>query len=233
MEAGPILETRDLVKVYEEGGNPLTVLKGISLSVGRGEMLAIMGPSGSGKSTLLNMLGALDKPTSGVVLIDGTDISRLSDNQLAELRNREIGFMFQQFNLVHRMDAKANVELPLAIKGAPRSVRDQRAKQLLESVGLGDRLDHKPSQMSGGEQQRVAIARALANDPPLLLCDELTGNLDSKTGQEIMNLLRHLNVEFGKTFVLITHDPHVAESADRILQIMDGVIAGEKKIKVV
>jgi putative ABC transport system ATP-binding protein len=194
-------------------------------------MLTIMGPSGSGKSTLLNMLGALDKPTSGKIFIDGTDISSLSDDELARLRSREIGFIFQQFNLIHRMSALGNVELPLAISGSPRSERANRAKQLLDSVGLGDRIDHRPNQMSGGEQQRVAIARALVNDPPLLLCDELTGNLDSRTGQEIMTLLRSLNQEHGKTFVLITHDPNVAQATDRLIQIRDGELAGEKRLR--
>ncbi len=226
-----VIETRDLVKEYFQGGRPLTVLKNINLRIVKGEFMAIMGPSGSGKSTLLNMLGALDRPTSGTVLINGIDISTLNDNGLADLRNKEIGFIFQQFNLIQRMDALHNVELPLSISGAPHKQREERAKKLLESVGLGDRIDHRPNQLSGGEQQRVAIARALANDPPLFLCDELTGNLDSKTGQEIMGLLRNLNQEQGKTFVLITHDPNVAQATDRLLQIRDGEIAGEKRFK--
>jgi len=227
----PLVQTQDLVKVYMQGGEPFTALNKINLSVEKGEMLTIMGPSGSGKSTLLNMLGALDKPTSGKIFIDGTDISSLSDDELARLRSREIGFIFQQFNLIHRMSALGNVELPLAISGSPRSERANRAKQLLDSVGLGDRIDHRPNQMSGGEQQRVAIARALVNDPPLLLCDELTGNLDSRTGQEIMTLLRSLNQEHGKTFVLITHDPNVAQATDRLIQIRDGELAGEKRLR--
>ncbi len=226
-----VIETRDLVKEYFQGGRPLTVLKNINLRIVKGEFMAIMGPSGSGKSTLLNMLGALDRPTSGTVLINGIDISTLNDNGLADLRNKEIGFIFQQFNLIQRMDALHNVELPLSISGAPHKQREERAKKLLESVGLGDRIDHRPNQLSGGEQQRVAIARALANDPPLFLCDELTGNLDSKTGQEIMGLLRNLNQEQGKTFVLITHDPNVAQATDRLLEIRDGEIAGEKRFK--
>jgi len=226
-----MIETKDLVKEYEQGGRPLRVLKGVNLTVDQGEFMAIMGPSGSGKSTLLNMLGALDRPTSGKVLIDGTDISRLNDNQLADLRSREIGFIFQQFNLISRLDALGNVELPLSIVGVPKSRRRERAKGLLESVGLGGRLDHTPGQLSGGEQQRVAIARALANNPPLFLCDELTGNLDSKTGQEIIGLLRLLNQEQGKTFVLITHDPNVAQVTDRLLMLHDGEIAGEKKFR--
>ena len=225
------IETKDLVKEYVQGGEPLTILKSINIQIEKGEFMAIMGPSGSGKSTLLNMLGALDRPTSGQVIINGTDINTLNDNQLADLRNKEIGFIFQQFNLIQRMDALHNVALPLNIGGVPAKKRDERAKQLLESMGLGHRLDHRPNQLSGGEQQRVAIARALANDPPLFLCDELTGNLDSKTGQEIMTLLRHLNQEQGKTFVLITHDPNVAQATDRLLQIRDGVIAGEKRFK--
>ena len=225
------IETQDLVKEYMQGGQLLRVLKNVNIKIERGEFMAIMGPSGSGKSTLLNMIGALDRPTSGTVLINGTDINTLNDNQLADLRNKEIGFIFQQFNLIQRMDALHNVELPLTINGVPKKKREEKAKQLLESVGLGDRLDHRPNQLSGGEQQRVAIARALANDPPIFLCDELTGNLDSKTGQEIMLLLRRLNQEQGKTFVLITHDPNVAQSTDRLLQIRDGAISGEKRFK--
>ena len=226
-----VIETKDLVKEYMQGGRPLRVLNNVNLKIEKGEFMAIMGPSGSGKSTLLNMLGALDRPSSGKVLINGTDISTLNDNQLADLRNREIGFIFQQFNLIQRADALGNVELPLTISGMPHKQRRERAKELLESVGLGDRVDHRPNQLSGGEQQRVAIARAMANDPPLFLCDELTGNLDSKTGQEIMTLLRHLNQDQGKTFVLITHDPNVAQATDRLLMIHDGEIAGEKKFK--
>jgi putative ABC transport system ATP-binding protein len=225
------IETQNLVKEYIQGERPLRVLNNINMKIEMGEFMAIMGPSGSGKSTLLNMLGALDRPTSGKVLINGIDIGTLNDNQLADLRNKEIGFIFQQFNLIQRMDALHNVELPMSISGAPTKHREERAKKLLETVGLGNRVDHKPNQLSGGEQQRVAIARALANDPPLFLCDELTGNLDSKTGQEIMTLLRQLNQEQGKTFVLITHDPNVAQATDRLLQLKDGEIAGEKKFK--
>jgi putative ABC transport system ATP-binding protein len=223
-----IVETMDLVKIYTQGGKPLKVLKGIDLKVKPGEFTSIMGPSGSGKSTLLNMIGALDRPTSGKVYIKGTDLDKLNDNQLADLRNKEIGFVFQFFNLIPRMDALGNVSLPLAIKGVPRAERDEKAISLLELVGLRDRLDHKPSQLSGGEQQRVAIARALSNDPSLLLCDEITGNLDSKTGEEVMMLLRQLNKERGTTFLLITHDPSVAQNTDRLIHIRDGLIIGEK-----
>jgi putative ABC transport system ATP-binding protein len=226
-----VIETQDLVKEYMQGSRPLRVLNNINLKIERGEFMAIMGPSGSGKSTLLNMLGALDRPTSGKILINGTDIGTLNDNKLADLRNKQIGFIFQQFNLIQRMDALHNVELPLSISGVPHKEREKRAKKLLESMGLGERVDHRPNQLSGGEQQRVAIARALANDPQLFLCDEITGNLDSKTGQEIMVVLRELNQEQGKTFVLITHDPNVAQTTDRLVEIRDGEIAGEKKFK--
>jgi putative ABC transport system ATP-binding protein len=225
-----IIETVDVTKTYMSGGRPLEVLKGINLKVEPGEFMAIMGPSGSGKSTLLNMIGALDRPTSGKVFINGTDLSQLNDNQIADVRNTEIGFIFQFFNLIPRMDAQKNIELPMAIKGISRGQRKRRAITLLDLVGLADRADHKPSQLSGGEQQRVAIARALANEPNILLADELTGNLDSKTGEEIMILLRQLNKEEGKTFILITHDPMVAQNTDRLVSFKDGIIEGEKKI---
>jgi len=223
-----LIETVDLVKTYIQGGRPLEVLKGLSITVEPGEFTAIMGPSGSGKSTLLNMIGALDRPTSGKVYINGVDLSKLNDNRLAELRNKEIGFIFQFFNLIPRMDARGNVELPMAIAGVSRGDRHKRAQLLLELVGLGDRADHKPSQLSGGEQQRVAIARSLANEPNLI---EVTGNLDSTTGDEIMHLLRDLNKEEGKTFILITHDAMVAQNTDRLIQIRDGVIVGDKSFK--
>jgi putative ABC transport system ATP-binding protein len=226
-----IVETINLHKTYMSGGRPLEVLKGVDLKVEKGEFMAIMGPSGSGKSTLLNMIGALDRPTSGEVHINGININKLNDNQVADLRNREIGFIFQFFNLIPRMDAQGNVELPMAIAGVARGERHKRAKKLLDLVGLGDRADHKPSQLSGGEQQRVAIARALANNPNILLADELTGNLDSKTGAEIMHLLRNLNEEEGKTFILITHDPAVGQQTDRLISFKDGIIEGEKIFK--
>ena len=225
-----IIETKNLIKDYPQGESTLRVLKGINLQVHEGEFMAIMGPSGSGKSTILNMIGALDKPTSGKVYIKGKDLSTLNDNQLADLRNKEIGFIFQFFNLVPRMNALKNVELPMAISGVPRKERNERAIELLTSVGLGGRLDHKPSQLSGGEQQRVAIARALINEPSVMLCDEVTGNLDSKTGDEIMHLLKELNKEQGKTFVLITHDPVVGQATDRLIQLKDGQIIGEKRL---
>ncbi|MBD3171405.1 ATP-binding cassette domain-containing protein [Candidatus Bathyarchaeota archaeon] len=223
-----IVETVDLHKTYIQGGRPLEVLKGVNLRVEPGEFMAIMGPSGSGKSTLLNMIGALDRPTSGKVFINDVDISKLNDNQVADLRNREVGFIFQFFNLIPRMDAQGNVELPMAIAGKSRSERHKRAKELLDLVGLRERADHKPSQLSGGEQQRVAIARALANEPNILLADELTGNLDSTTGAQVMQLLRTINEEEGKTFILITHDPTVGQQTDRLISLKDGMIKGEK-----
>jgi len=225
-----IIETKDLVKEYPQGESTLRVLKGIDFQVFEGEFTAIMGPSGSGKSTLLNMIGALDKPTSGEVFIRGTDLSTLDDNQLADLRNREIGFIFQFFNLISRMNALKNVELPMAIAGKSRSERRKRAEELLTLVGLEKRMDHRPTQLSGGEQQRVAIARSLTNNPSVLLCDEVTGNLDTKTGDDIMGLLKTLNKEQGKTFVLITHDPQVSQVTDRLIQLRDGEIIGEKKL---
>ena len=227
----PIIEVSDLVKEYEQGGRPLRVLDEVDLVIDKGELMAIMGPSGSGKSTLLNIIGALDRPTSGKVVIDGVDIATLNDNQLAELRNRKIGFVFQFFNLIPRMNALSNVELPLTIAGVGKNERHERADKILSMVGLGDRVDHRPSQLSGGEQQRVAIARALVNDPEVLLCDEVTGNLDSRTGEEIMHLLRNLNQQQGKTFAIVTHDPVVAQSTDRIVQIRDGRIMAEKRMK--
>jgi putative ABC transport system ATP-binding protein len=225
-----IMETVDLVKEYPQGETPLRVLNGINMKVEEGDFTAIMGPSGSGKSTLLNMLGALDRPTSGKVFIKGTDISTLNDNQLANLRSKEIGFIFQFFNLISRMKALGNVELPMAIAGVPRRERRERASNLLEKVGLGKRMHHRPTELSGGEQQRVAIARSLVNDPAVLLCDEVTGNLDSKTGDDIMHLLQSFNKEHKKTFLLITHDPVVAQSADRLITLHDGEIIGEKRV---
>ena len=225
-----IMETIDLVKEYPQGETPLRVLDGVNMKVTEGDFMAIMGPSGSGKSTLLNMLGALDKPTSGKVFIKGIDISTLNDNQLATLRSKEIGFIFQFFNLIPRMKAIGNVELPMVIAGVPRKKRRKRAENLLEMVGLGRRMHHKPTELSGGEQQRVAIARALVNEPSVLLCDEVTGNLDSKTGDDIMYLLKALNNEQNKTFLLITHDPVVAQSTDRLITLHDGKIIGEKRV---
>jgi len=208
----------------------VSALNGVNLRVEAGEFMSIMGPSGSGKTTLLNLIGALDRPTEGKVLIKGTDILGLNDNELAELRNREIGFVFQFFNLMARMSALKNVEMPMAFAGVPQEKRKRRATELLEKVGLGDRLDHRPTELSGGEQQRVAIARALVNNPSVVLCDEPTGNVDTETGKEIIATLRKLNKEQRQTFVIVTHDPVIAGSVDRIAHMQDGLIIREEII---
>jgi putative ABC transport system ATP-binding protein len=220
-----MIETVDLSKTYMQGGRPLEVLKGVCLTVEQGEFMAIMGPSGSGKSTLLNMIGALDRPTSGKVFINGVDLSKLNDNQVADLRNKEIGFIFQFFNLIHRMDARGNVELPMAIAGVPRGQRHRRAIELLDLVGLADRADHKPSQLSGGEQQRVAIARALVKQPRLLLADEPTGSVDSETGRGILSLLWEQTRSRGMTAVIVTHNNAFAQMGDVVLRLRSGQIA--------
>ncbi|PVX24356.1 MAG: hypothetical protein CW716_10265 [Candidatus Bathyarchaeum sp.] len=208
------------------GKVPVNALRGVNFKVEKGDFLTIFGPSGSGKSTLLNMIGALDKPTQGQVLINGVDISTLTDNQLADLR-RSIGFVFQFFNLIPRLSAKGNVELTLAIAGVNKTERRKRAEQLLTSVGLKDRMNHKPAELSGGERQRVAIARALANRPSFLLMDEPTGNIDSKTAKEIIGLIKQLNEEDGVTIIMITHDEKLANQAKRITMMLDGAIVKE------
>jgi len=222
-----MVEALGLKKTYMLGKVKVQVLRGVNLRVKRGEFMSIMGPSGSGKTTLLNLIGALDRPTEGRILVDGVDLSKLKDNELAEFRNRKIGFVFQFFNLIPRLTALGNVELPMALAGVPREERRRRALELLKMVGLSGRVNHKPSEMSGGEQQRVAIARALSNNPSIVLCDEITGNLDEKTGMEIIALLRRLNQEKGQTFIIVTHDPVVAKACDRVAYLRDGVIVGE------
>ncbi|HKZ94922.1 MAG TPA: ABC transporter ATP-binding protein [Candidatus Bathyarchaeia archaeon] len=221
-----VVEAVDLKKTYVLGKVPVDALCGIDLKVDKGDFLAILGPSGSGKSTLLNMIGALDKPTNGKILIEGIDVSTLSDNQLADLR-RNIGFVFQFFNLIPRFSARENVELAMAVTDIGRNERKKRADQLLESVGLKERTSHKPTELSGGEQQRVAIARALANNPKFLIMDEPTGNIDSKTAGEIVELIKRLNEEQGVTIILVTHDAHMAAKAKRMVQMLDGVIVQE------
>jgi putative ABC transport system ATP-binding protein len=222
----PIVEAVNLKKTYMLGKIPVEALRGVNLQIEGGEFLAILGPSGSGKSTMLNLIGALDKPTAGTLLIDGVDISTLNDNQLADLRRR-VGFVFQFFNLIPRFTAKDNVELSMAIAGMSREERRKHAEELLETVGLKDRVNHKPAELSGGEQQRVAIARALANNPRFLLMDEPTGNIDSKTASEIMRLIKRLNEEKGVTIIMVTHDQHLAREAKRVVQMFDGVITSD------
>lgn len=216
-----------VTKVYRMGEVEVRALGGISFSIQEGEFLAIMGPSGSGKSTVMHLLGCLDRPTSGQMILDGLDLLQATDNQLAEIRNAKIGFVFQQFNLLPRENAWHNVETPAIYAKARRKERLQKSRELLERIGLGDRLSHLPSQLSGGERQRVAIARALMNDPAIILADEPTGNLDTKTGEEILALFEQLHQE-GHTTVLVTHDRRVAEFASRIIHMQDGLIRHEE-----
>ncbi|MDF1520291.1 MAG: ABC transporter ATP-binding protein [Brevefilum sp.] len=222
-----VIRIENLAKVYQMGEIQVHALRGVSFSVDRGEVLAIMGPSGSGKSTLMNMIGCLDIPSSGDYFLEGELVSSLNDDQLALVRNRKIGFVFQKFNLLARATALANVELPLRYAGI-NGDRKARAQKALESVGLGDRIYHQPNELSGGQQQRVAIARALVNEPAIILADEPTGNLDSKSGEEIMKLLLDLNKTQGTTLLIVTHDPEVAAVAERIIHLRDGSIEGQE-----
>jgi len=219
-----VLEARDLRKHFRLDGEPVEALRGASFAIGRGEMVSISGPSGSGKSTLLGLLGGLDTPTGGQVILDGVDISRLGERQLTRLRSEKIGFVFQFFNLIPTLTALENVALPVQFAARRRFAPDKRARELLNHLGLGDRLRHRPAQLSGGQQQRVAIARALANNPPLLLCDEPTGNLNTEAGALVLEALRQVRRDFGTTVVIVTHDPRVAEQADRTLRLVDGVM---------
>ncbi len=219
-----LISVRDLCKVYHMGLNEVHALNGVSLDVGDGEFVAIVGRSGSGKSTLMNILGCLDTPTSGQYFLNGEDVAGLSEKRLTQIRNREIGFIFQSFNLISGQNALENVELPLLYRGVERSERRRLALDALERVGLAERIGHRPSQMSGGQQQRVAIARAIAAKPPIVLADEPTGNLDSKSGAEVMEILHDLN-RAGRTVILITHDERIARGAGRIIRLQDGRIA--------
>jgi len=217
-----VVEAVDLKKTYMLGKVPVEALRGLNLRVDKGDFVSILGPSGSGKSTLLNLIGGLDKPTSGTLLIDGVDVSKLNDNQLAELRLK-VGFVFQFFNLIPRFTAKDNVALSMQIANKSKTERSKRAEELLENVGLRDRMKHKPAELSGGQQQRVAIARALANNPSFLLLDEPTGNIDSKTAKEVIDIIKSLNAK-GVTIIMVTHDQHLAKEANRTLEMMDGLI---------
>ena len=223
-----LIELMDIRKIYQMGEVQVNALAGVSLTIDKGELTAIMGPSGSGKSTLMNILGCLDQATSGTYFLDGMNVSAMDDNQLAEIRNRRIGFVFQQYNLLARTTALDNVELPLVYAGA--SNRRQKAIEALETVGLGDRIHHKPNELSGGQQQRVAIARALINEPDIILADEPTGNLDSKSGREIIELFQRLNEERGITVIFVTHDPEIAQVTRRIIRLYDGKVVGDERL---
>src|SRR5512134_3222742 len=218
-----VIEARDLRKVYKMGEVEVEALRGVSFEIERGEVIAIMGPSGSGKSTLMNTLGCLDRPTSGEYILDGEQVASLSDDQLASIRNRKVGFVFQSFNLLSRQTAITNVELPLRYSDN-LDRRRERAIEALKAVGLGDRLTHRPTELSGGQQQRVAIARAIVNNPAIIMADEPTGNLDSKVGQEIMSLLLNLNQQSGTTLIIVTHDPTVATQTQRPIELRDGFL---------
>ena len=225
-----MIEVKDLVKVYKNGKLSLEVLKGLNLSVKEGEYVALMGPSGSGKSTFLNILGCLDNLTPGTYTLDGIDVSNMPENDLSTVRNEKIGFVFQAYNLLPKLTAIENVELPAMYKGVDRKTRHEKAKKALEMVGLGERINHRPVEMSGGQKQRVAIARALINDPKIIFADEPTGNLDSKSGEEILNIFKDLN-DKGVTILMVTHEEDVAEHTKRIIRLRDGVINSDEIVK--
>jgi len=223
----PLLDLKGITKDYPLGSTVVHALRGLDLEIGEGEIVAIMGPSGSGKSTLMHILGALDTPTNGTASLEGQDLQELCENELVTLRGKKVGFVFQTFNLIQTLTALQNVELPMMFLGVRRGVRAERARALLDKVGLAERVGHRPGELSGGERQRVAIARALANDPEILLADEPTGNLDSETGATILSLLKRLCEDEGKTMILITHDPDAAAIADRIVRLRDGRVVEE------
>jgi putative ABC transport system ATP-binding protein len=226
-----VIDARDLTKIYQMGEVEVHALRGASLQVSRGELVAIMGPSGSGKSTMMNILGCLDQPTSGEYYLDGVEVEQLDDDQLAEIRSKKIGFVFQTFNLLPRTTALSNVELPIVYSGLGRRKRHERAVAALEAVGLGDRLHHRPNELSGGQQQRVAIARSLVNSPSIILADEPTGNLDSRSGAEVMAIVQRLNEEQGITVVFVTHEPEIAQHTRRIVRIADGRIVDDRPVR--
>jgi putative ABC transport system ATP-binding protein len=223
-----VIKIRNITRDFPLGSEIVKVLKGIDLDIERGEYVALMGPSGSGKSTLMNLLGCLDTPTSGSYELNGSDVSNMTDDELAEIRNKEIGFVFQTFNLLPRTTALENVALPMIYAGASKSERTERAKQVLTDVGLADRMDHKPNQLSGGQRQRVAVGRALVNHPSIILADEPTGNLDSKTSEEIMNLFNDIH-KAGNTVIVVTHEEDIAERAHRIIRLRDGIVESDTK----
>lgn len=224
--AEPVVIAEGLTKVYKMGDVEVQALRGLSMQINKGEVVAIVGPSGSGKSTLMNILGCLDRPTQGEYTLDGERVANMNDDQLANVRNRKVGFIFQSFNLLSRSTALSNVELPLRYSGITKG-RKERARQSLIAVGLESRINHRPYELSGGQQQRVAIARALVNNPAIIMADEPTGNLDSKVGQEIMNLLLNLNRDSGTTLIIVTHDPKIASQAQRVIRVRDGLVDTE------
>ena len=225
---GNIIKIRNIIRDFELGQEIVHVLKGIDLDIEKGEYVAIMGPSGSGKSTLMNLIGCLDTPTSGSYILNGKDVSQMSDDELAEIRNKEIGFVFQTFNLLPRTTALDNVALPMVYAGVSKKDRTERAIEVLNDVGLSDRMDHRPNQLSGGQRQRVAVGRALINKPSIILADEPTGNLDSKTGVEIMNLFENIH-KAGNTIIVVTHEEEIASHADRIIRLRDGMIESDTR----
>lgn len=223
----PLMSMKGVTKDYKLGKTLVRALRGLDMEIDKGEVVAIMGPSGSGKSTLMHMLGALDVPTNGTAMIDGSDLKELKESQLVTFRGQKVGFVFQTFNLVQTLSALQNVEMPMIFQGIGKSERIRKAKDLLTRVGLAERMKHKPNELSGGERQRVAVARALANDPEIILADEPTGNLDTESGQSILDLLKELSVNDGKTVIIVTHDPEAAAIADRIVRLRDGCVATE------
>ena len=228
--ANPLIKISDLKRDFVLGSETIYVLKGIDLEINKGEYVALMGPSGSGKSTLMNLLGCLDTPTSGTYILNGKDVSKMHDDELAEIRNKEIGFVFQTFNLMPRTTALDNVALPMVYAGYSKSERNDRATEVLTQVGLADRMDHKPNELSGGQRQRVAVGRALVNKPSIILADEPTGNLDSKTSEEIMGLFNEIH-QNGNTVILVTHEEEIAAYAHRIIRLRDGIIEKDERIK--
>lgn len=223
----PLLDLKEITKEYKLGETVVRALRGLDLSIEEGEIVALMGPSGSGKSTLMHIIGALDTPSNGTAFLDGQDLERLKEKQLVALRGKKVGFVFQTFNLIQTLTAQQNVELPMIFQGIRRAERAQRAKELLVKVGLADRVRHKPSELSGGERQRVAVARALANNPEIILADEPTGNLDTESGEAILEMLKGLRVDDGKTVIIVTHDPEATAIADRVIRLRDGHVVEE------